>query len=373
MAARVTTVGEMLKLGLAGDLWDVDDGVDAWNAEQAADRSETVEEFANNLIQEQLLTRYQARQLLAGRNRGYLLGDYRLLHAIGVGGMGRVFLAVHRPTGAYVAVKVLTDSKIESGTERFAREARAGKALRHDNMVQTLGFERANERPYLVMEFIDGHNLQEWVRRFGPMPWPQACDAIRQAAAGLAHAGQHGVIHRDIKPANLLLARTGAVKILDMGLARVLAEEAEGVEPLSMRYDERALGTADYVAPEQLADSHAADGKADIYSLGLTFHYLLTGQTAAGAGSIASKLLWHVEAAPPPVRQLRPDVPVEVQATLDWMIAKKPEARLDAFRVRERLKPFAQEMRVDGHRDLKAALHAPLTFGTPRSAAAAEG
>jgi serine/threonine protein kinase len=209
---------------------------------------------------------------------------------------------------------------------RFYREARAAGVLDHPNLVKAHDIDQDGGLHFLVMDYVDGTNLQEIVARFGPMPPARAAHCVCQAAEGLQHAHERaGVIHRDIKPANILLDRTGTVRVLDLGLARFFHDDAD---LLTLKYDEKnVLGTADYVSPEQALNSHDVDIRADIYSLGATFYFLLTGQPPFPGGKAAQKLVWHQVRQPTPVRELRPDVPPGMAAVVTRMLAKKPDER----------------------------------------------
>jgi serine/threonine protein kinase len=212
----------------------------------------------------------------------------------------------------------------QSSLDRFYREARAIAALDHPNIVRAYDIDQDENLHFLVMEFVDGTNLQDLVKKFGPLDVLRACHYTYGAAVGLKYAFEMGILHRDIKPANILVDRAGVVKILDMGLARFFHDEDDN---LTKKYDENVLGTADYLAPEQAVDSHAVDIRADIYSLGGTFYFMLTGQPPFADGTVAQKLLWHQTRDPKPVRALRPDVPEQVAAVLTKMMAKDPADR----------------------------------------------
>jgi eukaryotic-like serine/threonine-protein kinase len=301
--------------------------------------------LAQRMIRDGLLTTFQAKQLLQGKYRRFLLnGKYRLLEPIGAGGMGQVFLCSHIYMNRLVALKVLPIDKLQdrSMVERFYREARAAAALDHPNIVRAFDIDREEGESgqttlhYLVMEFVDGASLQEIVARKGPMTPLRSAHYIKQAAAGLQHAHESGLVHRDIKPGNLLLDRNGTVKVLDLGLARFFQQ---GKDNVTERYDEKnaILGTADYLAPEQ-ARGETVDIRADIYSLGATLYFLLAGKAPFEEGSITQKLLWSQTKAPKPIRELRPEVPAELAAVLEKMMAKDandryqtPQALIDAL------------------------------------------
>jgi serine/threonine protein kinase len=293
-----------------------------------------------------LLTPFQATQLLAGKWRGFLVagGKYKLFELLGAGGMGKVYLCEHRRMKRLVALKVLPTDKLEdpSSLERFDREARASAALDHPNIVRAHDVDQDGNLHFLVMEYVDGSSLQDIVKKFGPMDVTRACHYIAQTAEGMQHAHEIGWVHRDIKPSNLLLDRTGTIKLLDMGLARFFHDD--GRDPLTSKYDANAvLGTADYLAPEQVDSSHVTI-RADIYSLGGTFYFLLTGQAPFEHGSVQEKLVWHQTRLPESIRERRPDVPKELEAVINQMMAKLPEQRYqEPWEVVEALEPWTAQ------------------------------
>jgi serine/threonine protein kinase len=255
------------------------------------------------------------------------IGKYKVLERIGAGGMGLVFLCEHQVMRRRVAVKVLPTVKAgeNAARERFEREARVVANLDHPNLVRAYDSDKDGELRFLVMEYVDGSSLQEIVKRHGPMDVTRACHYVRQAADGLDYAFRVAeLIHRDVKPANILVDRGGTVKILDMGLARFFNDNED---ILTKKYDETVLGTADYLAPEQAIDSHGVDIRADIYGLGCTFYFVLTGRAPFEGGSVAQKLIWHQSKQPRPIREIRPDVPAEVARVVEKMMAKDPAGR----------------------------------------------
>ncbi len=282
--------------------------------------------FAAGLVRDGLLTNFQSEQLLQGKWKRFTIGKYKVLERLGSGGMGQVFLCEHKFMRRRVAVKVLPTAKAAdpSSLERFYREAKAVAAVDHPNVVRAYDIDQDENLHFLVMEYVEGASLQDIVRRSGPLSLERACHYISQAAQALDHANKVGLVHRDVKPGNILVDRTGVVKILDMGLARFFNDEED---ILTRKYDENVLGTADYLAPEQADDSHGVDVRADIYSLGGTFYFLLTGRTPFGEGSVPQKLMWHRTRQPKPVAAYRDDVPAAVQAVLDRMMAKEPGQR----------------------------------------------
>jgi serine/threonine protein kinase len=285
-------------------------------------RPSTADQMAVALVRAGLITRFQARQLKAGRYKRFTLaGKYRLLELLGVGGMGAVYLCEHVYMKRLVAIKILpTEKMAEPGNiDRFYREAKAVAALNDPNIVRAYDIDHAEGLHYLVMEYVDGASLQEIVARFGKFDPVRAATYVAQAANGLQHAWELGVVHRDIKPGNLLLDRAGAIKILDMGLARFFNDKQDN---LTAKFDDKCvLGTADYLAPEQAVSSDV-DIRADIYALGGTMYFMLTGKSPAPDGTVAQKLVFHQTHEPVPVETFRQDVPEELLVILRKMMAK---------------------------------------------------
>jgi serine/threonine protein kinase len=341
-----TTIEEFLELGKKSGLVDqrrLDSYVEnkrASNALPSAPGS-----LADAMVRDGLLTPFQARQLLHGKWRGFIIADkYRLLCRLGAGGMGTVYLCEHTIMRRRVAVKVLPTSRLHdpATVERFHREARAAAALDHPNIVHAHDVGYDDKVHFLVMEYINGVNLDQMVRQQGPLGVRRAARYVADAAAGLQHAHEAGLVHRDIKPANLLIDRSDTVKILDMGLARFFEDDSDR---LTREYDSAAvLGTPDFLAPEQATNSHDADIRADVYSLGVTFYFLLTGTTPFGGGSVYQKLLRHMVQEPRPIRELRPEVPEGLAAVIARMMAKDREARYQVpAQVRAALAPWVQQ------------------------------
>lgn len=303
----------------------------------------TPAQLASLMLRDGLLTKFQTEQVLQGKWRRFQLGKYKILERLGAGGMGSVYLCEHKIMRRRVAVKVLPTSRANdaSAIERFYREARAVAAFDHPNIVHAYDVDHEDNIHFLVMEYIDGASLQEIVGRTGPLDPIRAAHYIRQAAIGLEHAHQTaGLIHRDIKPGNILVDRNGVVKLLDLGLARFFNDEDD---MLTKKYDENVLGTADYLAPEQVTDSHQVDIRADIYSLGGTFYFCLTGRSPFGEGTIAQKLIWHQTRQPKPIRTYRSGVPDEIVAIVDRMLAKDREQRYQTPQaVIDALEPFTR-------------------------------
>lgn len=264
---------------------------------------------------------------------------YRVLHELGVGGMGVVYKAEHllmeRPVALKVIGRQLTDDP--ASVERFRREVKAAARLAHPNIVAAYDAEEAGGLHFLVMEFVEGTSLDRLTAQKGRWPITEACDSIRQAALGLQHAFERGMVHRDVKPQNLIRTPEGQVKILDFGLARFARESAAlGRAPAaasartlgeSLTQVGSLMGTPDYIAPEQIRDPHGADIRADVYSLGCTLYYLLAGQVPFAKATGLDKLVAQSETQPGPLREFRQDLPVGLIDVLERMMAKDPERR----------------------------------------------
>lgn len=287
---------------------------------------EDPKQLAATLVRDSILSKFQSEQLLAGKWRGFYVGKYRVLERIGIGGMGQVYLAEHRTMKRRYAIKVLPRSKATdpSALERFEREARAGGSIDHTNIVRAYDKDQDGDLHYLVMDFVDGCSLSEIVRATGPLDPERVGNYMYQAACGLKHAHESGLIHRDIKPANILVDRQGTVKILDMGLARFFNDQDDMI---TKKYDETVLGTADYLSPEQAIDSHNVDVRSDFYSLGCTYYYTLAGRPPFDEGSVAQKLIWHQTRSPKSIRELRPEIPQELEAVLQRCMMKQAKDR----------------------------------------------
>jgi eukaryotic-like serine/threonine-protein kinase len=292
------------------------------------------------LVQRGWLTRFQAQMLAAGRGKELVVGPYQVLDRLGEGGMGQVFKARHPLMNRVVALKLIRKERLAkpNTVRRFYQEVEAAAKVAHPNIVLAYDANKAGDTHYFAMEYVDGTDLTQLVVKSGPLPVAQACDYIRQAARGLEHVHEQGLVHRDIKPANLLVTKTGVVKVLDLGLARLRREEAGGT---GLTREEQIMGTPDYLAPEQARNSRAVDIRADLYSLGCTFYYLLTGRVPFPSMSLAEVLLKHQMEEAPPLEALRPDVPAGVQAILRKLMAKAPEDRYQTpAEVAEALAPF---------------------------------
>ncbi len=295
-------------------------------------RDKDAQDLARELIKQNKLTLYQARAVYQGKPKGLTLGNYVVLDKIGAGGMGMVFRAEHRRMKRIVAVKVLPLASVKEPhlVKRFHREVEAAAKLTHANIVAAYDADEYYGMHFLVMEYVEGTDLAHHVKKGGPLPVDQALDHIVQAARGLEHAHKLGIFHRDIKPANLLLDKQGTVKILDMGLARIQEPEktaAKVDEEAALTGKGNIVGTVDYMSPEQAMNSRNADHRSDIYSLGITLHFLLTGKPMFGGDTVLARIMAHRETPVPSLRAARRDVPREVDTILQRMAAKKREDR----------------------------------------------
>lgn len=292
--------------------------------------------LADELIRRNVITPWQSEKLLQGKYKGFILGRYKLLALLGKGEMSAVYLAEHLMMRRRCAIKVLPANKVKdtSYLGRFQREAQAVAALDCPNIVRAydvdVEVDNGIDIHYLVMEYFEGKDLEKLRTELGNFDVVTATDYVRQAAEGLAHAHKAGMVHRDIKPENLLVDAHGVVKILDLGLARL--DNGQNIESLTIKHNEKVLGTADYLAPEQAIDSHKVDCRADIYSLGCTFYFLLTGHPPFTDGTLVQRLLAHQTRVPPAIEKERPDVPADVIAVIEKAMAKKAEERFQTAR-----------------------------------------
>jgi serine/threonine-protein kinase len=316
----------------------------------AQDRRTDPRLVARALMQRGWLTVYQVNQLLAGHGPELIMGPYHILDRLGQGGQSLVFKAQHPERDWIVALKVIRHELLDSSEARqqFLSEMEAMAQLEHPNVVEFWDAGEAAQTFYCAMEFVEGTDLGKLVRLTGMLPPTQACDYVRQTAVGLQHAHERNLIHRDIKPVNLILtsppgpkfdpilarlntqappAPPSLIKILDWGLACLRPPSERLTGPSNGTPTKAIIGTADYLSPEQARNADTADIRSDIYSLGCTFYYLLTGQPPFPGGSLMQKLIQHQQAEPAPVESLNPEVPPALLAIVRRMIAKKPEDR----------------------------------------------
>jgi phosphate ABC transporter phosphate-binding protein len=286
------------------------------------------EALARQLVRSGELTAYQASAVLEGRIVDLRIGAYEVLDLLGKGAMGTVYKARHRTMKRLVAIKVLATEVANHGTfaQRFQREVETLAKLSHVNIIMAFDAGESPAGPFLVMEFIQGRDLATEVKAAGPLSLADAVDCARQAARGLEYAHDQGLIHRDIKPANLMRDVRGVVKVADLGLARIKNSQLAQDESALTRAGV-VVGTVDYMAPEQAVDSSTVDHRVDIYSLGCTLFYLLTGRPLYSGSSLMSLLLQHRDTPPPALVEHRPDAPDFLSAIYLRMVAKKPSDR----------------------------------------------
>ena len=258
---------------------------------------------------------------------------YEVLHLVGKGGMGDVYKARHRKMERAVALKVINRALVQKyeAVERFHREVKAAARLSHPNIVTAYDADQVDDFHFMVMEYVDGVDLSQTVKDQGALPIVEACEFVRQAATGLQHAHEQGMVHRDIKPHNLMVTADGTVKILDFGLAALASQEPLASGTAEVRSDLTAvgatMGTPDFISPEQANDARQADIRSDIYSLGGTLYYLLCGRTPFVEGSVMHKLKSHAELEPEPLESVRQDIPAELTKLVSKMLAKDPNQR----------------------------------------------
>jgi serine/threonine-protein kinase len=302
----------------------------AWKIQASASQLDDSQQCGAHLVRLGLLTPWQCHKLLEGRHRGFFLGNYKLLDHLGSGGMSNVYLAEHVLMQRLVAVKVLPENRVADSAylDRFHLEGQAVAALDHPNIVRAYDLGSEGRIHYLVMEYVDGDDLAALVERIGPLDYYTAAHYVAQAAAGLEHAHRSGLVHRDVKPANLLVDRRGTVKVLDLGLAKFDA----GVRPApAFAQQEQVLGTAEYFAPEQAVNSQAVDHRADIYGLGCTLYFLLTGHPPFAGRSASELMAAHQQHIASSVLVDRPDAPLTLVAICQRMMEKSRERRYQSM------------------------------------------
>ncbi len=303
-------------------------------------------DFANHLVAIGELTQYQAEKLLLGHWRGLALGPYRILCPLGRGGMGMVYLARSvTDAHAIVALKVLPPQRATAEPRmlaRFRREMDIGLTLPpHPHLTRTLEAGEVHGVHYLAMEYVPGRTVRQIVTAEGPLPIGAAARVFADVASGLGAAHAAGFIHRDLKPSNVIVTPAGRAKLLDFGFALIRGEKAPA-DPTVIGGPGYALGTMDYLAPEQAENPTTVGPAADLYSLGCSLYFAVTGSPPFPNGTPQDKIRWQRTATPAPVTQLNPRVPVEFAHLIDELMAKSPEARpASAVEVLKRLNAWA--------------------------------
>lgn len=290
----------------------------------AGDYPTAPKELADRLIRDGLLTDYQVRRLLANKPQGMILGRYVINDRIGSGSMGRVYKAQHQLMGRTVALKVIAPEIVsnEKAVARFYREMRLVGRLDHPNVVRAFDADSNNGVLFLVMEFVQGRSLGQ-ILKDGVLSPAEVVSYASQAALGLAHAHEQGIVHRDVKPSNLLLTEDKQIKVLDLGLGVLVEADDQSAFATA---DGIAVGTIDYMSPEQ-ACGKDLDGRSDLFSLGCTMYHLITGRHAFPADSPIERLGKRINGRPVPITDLRPDLPSSLVAVLDKLMASKPQDR----------------------------------------------
>jgi eukaryotic-like serine/threonine-protein kinase len=309
-------------------------------------------QIVKHLLRTKRLTQYQLKKVINGKATELIVGPYIVTDRLGSGGMSRVYRARERATGRPCALKVLRPALVANPIVRgrSAREVQAAGTLDHPNIVRVFDAGVADGKVYMAMEFVDGIDLARLIHIYESVEIPEACEYIRQVALGLQHAHERGFVHRDIKPSNVVVAgerhlpqatEPAVVKILDLGLARAI-DPADMVAP-DLTRDHTVVGTPDYMAPEQAKNSKHVDTRADLYSLGCTFYFLLTARVPFPVAGAIEKIMAHQDETPPPVQSIRPEVPDAVAELITRLMAKRPEDRVQtAAEVAAALAPHAR-------------------------------
>jgi serine/threonine protein kinase len=301
------------------------------------------EVLGQRLVDLGYLNRWQVEQLKEGRTK-FNLGPYRIVNAIGQGGMGHVFKAEHKLLGRIEAIKVLPKARsTPEAVAAFQREIRAQAQLDHPNLVRVSYADYEGDTYFFVTEYVPGTDLRKLVRRSGPLPYPIAATIISQAAEGLHYAHRRGLVHRDVKPGNLLVTPDGRTKMTDLGLAWFLMEELEGGTQAVGKAGS-LVGTADYLAPETIRDPHKILPVSDVYSLGCTLYYAVTGKVPFPGGNTADKIRRHLDEIPLNPLHFNPDLPAGFCDAIASMMDKNPDTRTPtAAAVVELLRPWRDE------------------------------
>ena len=327
------TVKQYVQILIDSGLMTLDEIREFRDSLPAEKRIASVETLQRELVKQGRLTSYQASRVAEGRPKGLVLGKNVIVEKIGEGGMGEVFLAEHRVMKRPVVVKVLPEAAMESdyARKRFQQEVEAAAQLSHPNIVTAFDADQEDGVHFLVMEYVNGDDLATMVEKNGHFSVQRTVDCALQAARGLEYAHAKGIVHRDIKPENLLMDSAGAVKILDMGLARMGMTIGGETRDDGLTRDNQIIGTVDYMSPEQADDSAHVDQRSDIYSLGCTMYRLLTGIPPYTGSTIIKKLVAHRLDPIPSLREKRTDVPEKIDAVFRRMVEKKPADRYQSM------------------------------------------
>ena len=349
--------------GLASNLLTEDQIDHAWQllAETLPAADLSLEEISDEQLAEYLvelghLNRWQAEQLSQGRTK-FTLGSYRIVDAIGHGGMGWVFKGEHELLGRVEAIKVLPTTQTNpTSIKNFLREIRAQAKLDHPNLVRLSYADTDGDTYFLVTEFVPGSDLRKLVHYHGPMTQEKAAILISQAAAALDHAHGQGMIHRDVKPGNILITPAGHAKLTDLGLAFFAEDQAE----FSQSKPKHIVGTADFLAPEIIVTPSEVRSISDIYSLGCTLYYAVTGKVPFPGGDTSDKLRRQLEEMPISPHRLNPDLNDDFVNVIAAMMQKRPEERVQtADEVVTLLQPWAPALEATSWQEIKEIVEAP--------------
>ena len=310
--------------------------------------------IAKALVKADILTRLQAQRLLEGRTRGFFINQYRIDEVLGSGGMGWAYIAHDQKTGEEVALKMLCEQNSEDAglVTRFRLEAEAGQRLNHPAIIRTREIGKSaglyGQVHYMVMDLVRGVGIDEFVSLGGPIAWPIVCHIAQHIAAGLQHAHRNGLVHRDLKPSNVLVDEFSNAHILDFGLSVASQSVHDDEYSLAMIFGQDCLGTADYIAPEQARDSFQVDRRADLYSLGATMYFMLTGKVLfPDCEKRSEKIDAHWNREPRPIGELVPGLPDGVAQIIHRLLKKDREQRFATAReVAVALAPFAEPKRI---------------------------
>jgi serine/threonine protein kinase len=345
--ARTLSVDDFLRLILRSGLLSKEQLQTSLKSLPAEQRCQTLP-VAEHLVKQGKLSRFQARKLMQGSQRGLVLGAFQILAPIGRGGMGTVYLARDHRSGQLLALKVLPPDRARSEErilERFRREMEMSQKVSHPHLAWTFEYGVRDGIHFLAMEYIPGKSLHRLVADQGPLNVERAARLGREVASALEHLHDQGLVHRDIKPANIMVTPHDHAKLLDLGLALVRGETGGNREVIGGQG--YVVGTMDFIAPEQTADPTLVDGRADLYSLGCTLYYALTGQLPFPGGGNKEKMQRQRDEKPRPVLEFNRDVPVAFVDLVERLMAKAPQDRFQsAAEVEEALRPWAERNQV---------------------------
>ncbi len=280
--------------------------------------------LAERLVKDNVLTEYQVKRFLKNKPHGLVVSRYVILDRLGSGSMGRVYKAHHLLMDRVVALKIIAPeiATNEHVVARFKREMKLVGRLDHPNVVRAFDADQINQVLYIVMEYVLGESLDQRFRR-GLIPPAEMIDYAAQAALGLAHAHEQGIVHRDIKPSNLLLTEDRKIKVLDLGLGVLMEAESQATFATS---DGMTVGTMDYMSPEQ-ACGKEVDGRSDLFSLGCAMYYMMTGRLAYPGDSPIKRMSRRISGRPVPITEVRPDFSPGLVQVLEKLMANKPSER----------------------------------------------